>query len=97
MCQHWFVYVMRCSDGSLYAGVTLDVEGDLRGINEGRGSSWVRARTPVFLAYTEEYMNEIDAEKRAASIRRMKRESKERLLVVPDADSMREWGMVAGT
>jgi len=97
MTQHWFVYVVRCSDSSLYAGFTPDVENDLRVINGGGGSTWLRARAPVFLAYTEEYMNEADAEKRAAAIRRMKREYKERLLVGPDPEAMREWGMAAGT
>ncbi len=85
MCQHWFVYVMRCSDGSLYSGITQNLEHDLRAINGGGGSAWLRARTPVFLAYTEEYMNAADAEKRAAVIKRMRRELKERLMAAPDA------------
>jgi putative endonuclease len=97
MRQHWFVYVLRCSDGSLYAGVASNVENDLRIIKDGGGSAWLRARTPVFLAYTEEYMNESDAEKRAAAIRRMKREYKERLLVTPESGAMPEWGMAAAT
>ena len=88
--------MMRCSDGSLYVNVTSDVENELRGINGGGGSAWLRARTPVFLACTEEYMNKADAEKRTASIRRMKREAKERLLVLPDAESALGSGKAAG-
>lgn len=80
MSRYWFVYVMRCSDGSLYAGTTQNIDNDLQAINDGGGSAWLRARTPVFLAYTEEYMNATDAEKRAAAIKRMKRENKERLM-----------------
>jgi putative endonuclease len=88
MTPHWFVFVVRCSDGSLYAGVTANVENELQAMNGGGGSAWLRPRLPVFLAYTEEYMNEIDADRRTAAIKRMRRETKERLLTVPEADAV---------
>ena len=96
MSSHWFVYVVRCSDGSLHAGVAPDVEQELQRLNEGAGSAWLRPRLPVFLAYTEEYMNEDDAGRRAASIKRMRRETKERLLIAPGGESLGGFGLALG-
>ncbi|MEY4744360.1 MAG: hypothetical protein RL272_305 [Candidatus Parcubacteria bacterium] len=93
MCQHWFVYVVRCADGSLYTGITGDTEAEIRGLNDGGGSAYVRARLPVFLAYAEEYMNERDAIRRAAAIKRMSRANKEHLLSIPSLGSFGELGL----
>ena len=93
MLPHWFVYVVRCSDGSLYTGATNDVDQEMQTLNEGGGSTYVRARLPVFLAYTEEYMNEQDAAKRAASVKRMGRVHKERLLGAPDLSAIGDLGL----
>lgn len=90
--QHWHVFVVRCSDGSLFTGVTEDVEHALVELNAGEGSAYVRTRTPVFLAYTEEYMNRGDAERRAESVRRMSRQGKETLLAVATTGAVPEWG-----
>ncbi|HTM67752.1 MAG TPA: GIY-YIG nuclease family protein [Candidatus Binatia bacterium] len=90
---HWYVYVVRCSDGSLYTGATTDVEREMKTMNGGGGSVYVRARAPVFLAYTEEYMNEHDALKRAASVKRLGRVGKERLLVAPGFGAIGDLGL----
>jgi putative endonuclease len=95
MSNHCFVYVVRCSDGALYTGTTHDVDRELRAVNGGECGSWLRARTPVFLAYAEEYMNDGDAEKRAASIRRMSRERKEDLLSIPGLADLGALGYAA--
>lgn len=89
---HCHVYIVRCSDGSLFTGVAEDVEQALGALNGGEGSAYVRARTPVFLAYTEEYMNRDDAERRAESVRRMSRQGKESLLAVATTGVVPEWG-----
>ncbi len=73
------LFVVRCADGSLFTAITNDPEAAVQELNAGRGSSYVKARLPVFLAYSEEYMNEEDAEIRAEQLRRMSREDKERL------------------
>lgn len=78
---HRILYIVRCSDGSLYTDVTDNIEAAILELNRGKGSPYTRSRLPVFLAYTEEYMNEIDARKRAAAIKRMSRSEKEHLLV----------------
>ncbi|KPJ85976.1 hypothetical protein AMJ57_01125 [Parcubacteria bacterium SG8_24] len=89
MCRdHWFVYMLRCADGSLYTDVTDDVEGAIHDHNNGGGTAYTRTRQPVFLTYSEEYMNRRDAQRRAASIRRLKRAEKERLLVVANLSAL---------
>ncbi len=93
MCQHWFVYVVRCSDGSLYTGTTNDIDAEIGVLNGGEGSAYVRARLPVFLAYTEEYMNENDAARRASSVKRMSRVHKEHLLAIPSLGEFGEFGL----
>ena len=78
--EHWFLYMIRCADGSLYTGITTDLERRLKQHNDGDGSKYTRSRLPVTLAYVEEYMNESDVRKREAAIKKLTRPQKERLL-----------------
>ena len=50
----WYVYMLRCGDGSLYTGSTTDVARRLREHQNGTGAKYTRTRPPVTLAYTEE-------------------------------------------
>lgn len=51
--QPWYVYLLRCADDSLYAGITTDLDRRLAVHNGGKGSAYVRARRPAkVLAYT---------------------------------------------
>jgi putative endonuclease len=77
---HWFLFIVRCSDGSLYTAGTDDVERSVHEINAGGGSPYTRSRLPVFLAHTEEYMNEKDALRQAENIKKLSRSAKESLL-----------------
>jgi predicted GIY-YIG superfamily endonuclease len=54
----FFVYILRCADGSFYIGHTCNVLDRLRTHNEGRGAVWTAARLPVALVYQEEYSTE---------------------------------------
>jgi len=93
MQSHWYVYVVRCADGSLYTGATPDVDREMAVLNGGEGSTYVRARMPVFLAYTEEYMNQQDATRRVASVKRLSRVNKERLLTIPSIGAVGDFGL----
>ena len=88
--EHWYVFIVRCTDGSLYTGVNGDIERTVIELNAGRGSAYTKSRLPVFLAYTEEYMNESDALKRANLIKRLSRSAKEDLLSIPNIGSIGE-------
>ena len=89
--NHWYLYMVRCCDGSLYTGVTEDKDSVITYLNEGNASSYVRARLPVFLTYSEEYMNEDDAGKRAKSIRKMSRDGKEQLLAISNSGAAEDF------
>ncbi len=54
----FFVYIIRCSDGSLYVGHTLDVQERVKAHNDGRGASWTASRRPVELVYQETHHTE---------------------------------------
>lgn len=60
----WFVYVVRCSDQSLYTGVTTDAQRRIDQHNDGRGARYTRSRGPVKLVYLEK------AKDRGAALRR---------------------------
>ena len=49
----WYVYLMRCSDDTLYCGMTDDIEKRLKAHNSGKGAKYTRARLPVELTYGE--------------------------------------------
>jgi predicted GIY-YIG superfamily endonuclease len=51
--ETWYVYMVECRDGSLYTGVTNDLERRVQQHNEGLASRYTRSRRPVVLRYTE--------------------------------------------
>ena len=75
------VYMARCADGSLYTGVTGDLQRRLAQHNGAKpgGARYTRTRRPVTLAYVEEVESLGDALRREAEIKRMTRANKERL------------------
>ncbi|MCP4787419.1 MAG: GIY-YIG nuclease family protein [Fuerstiella sp.] len=76
----WFVYIVRCSDGSLYTGITKDVEGRLKRHNAGTASRYTRSRLPVTVEYHEEQPSHSMALKRELAIKALSRQMKEELL-----------------
>jgi putative endonuclease len=70
------VYLLRCRDGSLYAGITTDLERRLREHNAGRGAAYTRSRLPVTLVYDERSPDRSTALRREAAIRRLDRRKK---------------------
>ena len=75
MSQYW-VYVVRCSDGSLYTGVTLDLARRLAQHNAGLASKYTRSRRPVRLAYSEIVDGKGPALKRELEIKGLSRSAK---------------------
>jgi putative endonuclease len=47
--KQWVVYILKCSDDTLYTGITNDIENRLKKHNEGKGAKYTRGRTPVVL------------------------------------------------
>ena len=76
----WFVYMLRCSDGSLYTGYTDDVQRRLAVHNSGKGAKYTRSRLPVSLVYREACADKSTALKREYAIKRLKKPEKEALI-----------------
>jgi putative endonuclease len=76
----FFVYMLRCRDGSLYTGITNDLKKRMEQHSRGRGSKYVRARRPFRLVYTEDAGDKSSALKREIEIKRLSRQEKIRLL-----------------
>lgn len=64
MDKQWYVYILRCSDGTLYTGVTNDPQRRLSQHNAGTASKCTRCRRPVEMVYKEA------AEDKGAALRR---------------------------
>jgi putative endonuclease len=78
--SRWLVYLLRCSDGSLYTGITNDMPKRLKAHAAGKASKYTRSRLPVKLAYSEPKRSKSAALKREAAIKRLRRADKDRLL-----------------
>jgi len=75
-----YVYIVRCSDGTLYTGWTNDLKKRLRAHNCGKGAKYTKGRSPVSLAYYEEFTDREEALSREAAIKKLTREQKIELI-----------------
>ncbi len=75
----WFVYILRCSDGSLYTGITTKMTRRVDAHNAGTGGAYTRAKRPVRLVFKEIHPDRGSALKREARIKRLPHAAKEQL------------------
>ena len=76
----WYVYILRCGDGTLYTGITDDVERRLAAHRAGKGAKYTRGRGPLELVYREEVPGKSAALRREIQIKRLRRGEKEKLI-----------------
>ena len=76
----WFVYMVRCADGSLYTGITTDVPARVATHNAGRGAKYPRGRLPVVLVYQEAQPGHGDALRRERRIKALSVAAKRALI-----------------
>ena len=76
----WYLYILRCCDGSLYTGITTDVQKRLKAHRTGRGAKYTRGRGPLELVYCESCATHSDALKREAVIKGLTRPEKLKLI-----------------
>ena len=86
----WYVYMLRCGDGSLYTGCTDNVSRRLAAHQSGKGAKYTRSRLPVSLVYQEEVPDKPAALRREAAIKRLTRSQKLKLIEGKDGYKMRE-------
>src|SRR5665213_899890 len=65
-----FVYILRCTDDSLYVGHTANIDDRVKVHNDGRGALWTACRRPVVLVYWEAYSSEQQAIVRERQLKR---------------------------
>ncbi len=78
--RDWLVYILRCSDGRLYTGITNNMDRRLKMHNGGTGARYTRVRRPVELVYQENGLTRSQALTRECGIKAMSRAKKENLI-----------------
>lgn len=81
-----YCYILKCSDGSLYAGWTNNLEKRLQAHNKGKGAKYTRSRLPVELVYAECFETKKEAMSREWHIKRMERREKLKLIEIYKPD-----------
>ena len=73
---NWFVYILRCVDGTLYTGITNDIERRIAEHEQGQGAKYTKGRGPFQLVYKEICRNRGIATKREITIKSLDRKAK---------------------
>lgn len=74
--QKWYVYILKCSDGTLYTGITNNLEKRIKKHNEGKGAKYTRGRGPVALVKSFTFNSKSEASKIEYQIKRLPKEEK---------------------
>lgn len=80
MENKYYIYIVRCSDGSLYTGYTNDVTSRVEKHNAGKGAKYTKTRRPVKLVYQETFETKSEAMKREYQIKTYTRVQKLKLI-----------------
>lgn len=80
MENKYFIYIVRCRDGSLYTGYTNDVLARVEKHNSGKGAKYTKTRRPVKLVYQEAFETKSEAMKREYQIKTYTRVQKLQLI-----------------
>ncbi len=78
--ETWYFYLARCSDGSLYAGVCVDLKQREAAHNAGTGAKYTRGRRPVCIVYSERCTSKSTAMKREHEVKKWSKQKKKRLI-----------------
>ncbi|MBU1292916.1 GIY-YIG nuclease family protein [Patescibacteria group bacterium] len=79
--MQWHVYILTCADGTLYTGISTDLERRITEHNTtDKGAKYTHARRPVTLAYSEMHVSRSEASKREALLKKLSRVEKLKLI-----------------
>lgn len=80
----YFIYILKCADGTLYTGSTSDIEKRVHAHNNLKSAAkYTRSRRPVELGYFEKFKSKSEALKREAALKKLTREAKLELVAGP--------------
>jgi len=77
---HFTVYILKCSDGSLYSGYTNDLDKRIKTHNEGKGAKYTRGRLPVEVVWQKNFKYLRCALKKEFELKKLKKPQKEKLI-----------------
>ena len=75
----WAVYILECSDGSFYTGISNNVEARINTHNASKGAKYTKSRLPVTLVFQENTFNKSESLRREIEIKKLTRKKKERV------------------
>ena len=76
----WYVYILECSDGTLYTGITTDLDKRLKTHNNGKGAKYTKTRLPVALKASFEAEDRSKASKEEYRIKQLTRKEKLKMI-----------------
>lgn len=76
----YYVYILKCSDNTLYTGYTNNLKKRLDTHNNRKGAKYTRGRIPVTLVYSQEFASKIDAQRQERTIKKLSRKEKLKLI-----------------
>ena len=79
--KDWIIYMLRCKGGSLYTGITKDLEKRVEQHNSGLGAKYTRAHTPCKLVWSQSGLSESAAKKEEFRIKKLTKSEKEELIL----------------
>jgi len=77
----WSLYILKCGDGSLYTGVTIDIDRRLQEHQQGKASRYTRTRRPLVLVYREECGSRSQALSRECAVKALSRQRKDEIIL----------------
>lgn len=80
MDKSWYLYILKCKDGTLYTGITDDVEKRYAAHSAGKGAKYTRGRGPLILCYTEQCGSHSLALQREIQVKRLTRAEKLKMI-----------------
>jgi len=89
--MNWVVYILECSDTSLYTGITTNLARRITEHEQGNGARYTRGRGPLNLKYMEYCNNRAEASRREASIKSLSRAKKLELILLDNTVSNVDW------
>ena len=88
MSDSWVMYVLECSDGSFYCGVTNNIKRRVYQHNQKKGAKYTRARTPVEIIHFENHENRSKAQIAESAFKKLTRKKKEEYI---DYEAIKDW------
>ncbi len=79
----WYLYILKCRDGTLYTGITTDVERRLAEHRQGKGARYLKGRAPLALMLQKKVGDKRLALRLENRVKRLSRPQKENLINVP--------------